>query len=52
MKTELLSTQANDLLQKRLTAYVEALQITCAVLGLDGEWRYDPMTKSLVNDAE
>lgn len=42
-----ITPQANDLLQRRLNAYVETLQTVVAALGLDGEWRYDAATQEL-----
>lgn len=36
-----LTSQATELLQRRLQAYVDTLNTVVAALGLEGEWQFD-----------
>lgn len=43
-----LTDKANEILAARMNSYVEALQIVVAAMGLDGDWKYDPTTRSIL----
>jgi hypothetical protein len=50
MKMIMLSKASNDLLSARLSAYVDAVNVTLAALGLDGDWKYDPQMGAMVHE--
>ena len=43
-----LNNKTDAMLREKLTDYLIALQTVCDILGLEGEWRYDPDSKRLM----